>query len=295
LTAVPRVVVVGDVMDDVIARPLGPIATDTDTPSIIERRAGGSAANTACWLAVAGVSATFVGQVGRDDVDRQARLLGYSGLGSVLIGGDKPTGSIVVISEGPVRTMLTSRGANLDLAGDDVGDDLLAGADHLYLTGHAVMDGDDDAQWRDLLDRAARAGVRRWVAPGSVSMLATYGPDRFRTLVRGVEVLLASREEAELLAGESGPDRAAAVLAADHELVVVTLGDEGALARSGDRVVRVPAVPADAVDVTGAGDAFVAGLVAALIDGGDLETALRSASHLAARAVTLVGARPRRA
>jgi sugar/nucleoside kinase (ribokinase family) len=189
--------------------------------------------------------------------------------------------------------MLTSRGANLDLAGDDVGDELLGQTEHLYLTGHAVMDGDDDARWRDLLDRAARAGVRRWVAPGSVAMLAAYGPDRFRRLVDGAEVLIASREEAELLAGETDPERAAAVLSAEHELVVVTLGDEGSLARSGERTVRVAAVPAEAVDVTGAGDAFVAGLLGALIDGADLEPALESASHLGARAVTLVGARPR--
>jgi sugar/nucleoside kinase (ribokinase family) len=282
LAAVPHVVVVGDVMDDVIARPLGPIATDTDTPSIIERRPGGSAANTACWLAVAGVPVTFVGQVGRDDIDRQTDLLGYAGLGSVLIGGERPTGSIVVISDGSVRTMLTSRGANLDLAGDDVGDDLLAHCDHLYLTGHAVMDGDDDAQWRDLLDRAARAGVRRWVAPGSVAMLRDFGAQRFRNLVDGVEVLVAGREEAELLAGTDDPERAAADLATSHDLVVVTLGEDGALARTGDRVVRVPAVPADAVDVTGAGDAFVAGLVAGLVAGGDLEDALTAASRLAA-------------
>jgi sugar/nucleoside kinase (ribokinase family) len=235
---------------------------------------------------------TFVGQVGRDDVDRQSRLLGYPGLGSVLIGGDRPTGSIVVISNGSVRTMLTSRGANLDLAGDDVGDDLLAQSEHLYLTGHAVMDGDDDAQWRDLLERATRAGVRRWVAPGSVAMLADYGADRFRAVVLGVEVLLAGREEAQLLAGETDPERAATVLAADHELVVVTLGEDGALATSGDRTVRVPAVPAEAVDVTGAGDAFAAGLVAGLVGGGDLEDALTAASRLAATAVTRVGSRP---
>ena len=83
----PRVVVVGDVMDDVIARPLGPIATDTDTPSIIERRPGGSAANTACWLAVAGVPVTFVGQVGRDDDARQDAELRCPALGL-----DEPAG-----------------------------------------------------------------------------------------------------------------------------------------------------------------------------------------------------------
>ncbi len=289
----PRVLVVGDVMDDVIARPLGPIQVDTDTPSIIERRPGGSAANTACWLASAGIEVTFFGHVGRDDLERQADVLERSGLHLSLVGGSRPTGAIVVISDGSVRTMLTSRGANLDLAGSDVDDTALAGADHLYLTGHPVLDGDDDEEWRDLLDRAGRAGVRRWVAPGSVAMLREYGAQRFRAVAAGAEVLVAGREEAELLAGADDIDGAAAVLAADHELVVVTLGDEGALARAGDRVVRVPAVPAEAVDVTGAGDAFAAGLVAALVHGDDLEDALASASRLAAQAVTRVGSRPR--
>lgn len=290
-----RVVVVGDVMDDVIARPLGPVVADTDTPSIIERRPGGSAANTACWLAAGGVDVTFVGEVHREDVDRHARLLGVAGVGSALRGGDLPTGSIVVISDGPVRTMLTSRGANLGLTPDLVGDDLLAGADHLFLTGHPVLDGDDDVDWRDLLERAAAAGVRRWVAPGSVAMLAAFGPGRFRRLVSGAEVLLAGLEEAELLSGEADPERATAALVADHEVVVVTLGGDGAIARSteaGDRVVRVPAVLAEAVDVTGAGDAFAAGLVAALGGDADLEAALASATALAARAVATVGARP---
>ncbi len=105
-------------------------------------------------------------------------------------------------------------------------------------------------------------------------MLRAFGARRFRDLVDGVEVLVAGREEAELLAGTDDPERAAADLATAHELVVVTLGDAGALARTGDRVVRVPAVPAEAVDVTGAGDAFAAGLVAGLVGGDDLEDAL---------------------
>jgi sugar/nucleoside kinase (ribokinase family) len=56
--------------------------------------------------------------------------------------------------------------------------------------------------------------------------------------------------------------------------------------------VRVPAVAAEVVDVTGAGDAFVAGLIAGLTRGPDLGQALAQGTRLAARAVTLVGARP---
>ncbi len=288
----PRVVVVGDVMDDVIARPLGPIATDTDTPSIIERRAGGSAANTACWLAAAGAEVTFVGTVGHEDVDRHAADLAAYGVHAQLRACAEPTGSIVVISDGAVRTMLTSRGANAVTGPSDVDDALLAGADLLHITGHPLMDGDRDEGWRDLFERAARAGVRRSVDPGSAGLLANFGPARFRRMVAGVEVLLPNRDEAALLGGDEDPVRAADALAADHDLVVVTDGAEGALARSLDVTLRVPPVVATSVDVTGAGDAFAAGLLAGLVKGEPLEDSLAAAAALAARAVAIVGARP---
>ena len=51
-----RIVVFGDVIDDVIATPSGVIRPDTDTPATIERRGGGSAANTAAWLATTGMA-----------------------------------------------------------------------------------------------------------------------------------------------------------------------------------------------------------------------------------------------
>jgi len=279
-------------MDDVIARPLGPIVTDTDTPSIIERRAGGSAANTACWLGVAGADVTFVGTVGHEDVDRHAAALATYGVEARLRGCAEPTGAIVVISDGTVRTMLTSRGANAVTGPADVTDDLLSGADLLHLTGHALMDADRDEAWRDLFERAARAGVRRSVDPGSAGLLADFGAARFRRMVAGVEVLLPNRDEALLLADDDDPERAADALAAAHDLVVVTHGAAGAVARRRDVAIRVPPVLTTAVDVTGAGDAFAAGLLAGLVRDEPLEESLARAAALAARAVGIVGARP---
>jgi len=51
MPAAERILVFGDVIDDIIVVPSGPIRVDTDTPSAIRSRAGGSAANTAAWLA----------------------------------------------------------------------------------------------------------------------------------------------------------------------------------------------------------------------------------------------------
>jgi len=58
-------------------------------------------------------------------------------------------------------------------------------------------------------------------------------------------------------------------------------------------VVEVPAIPAEVVDPTGAGDAFAAGFLSAWLSGTDRRTALVAATEYGARAVTALGARPR--
>ena len=287
-----RVLAVGDVIDDVIVRPVGPIAPDTDTPSAIERIAGGPAANTACWLASVGTPAGLVASVGREDLERHAALLADRGVTPHLKAVARSTGTIVVLSQGESRAMLTDRGANAETAPEDVGDDLLGGTAVLHVTGHVFGGDDRDLRWRDLFARARRAGVTTSVAPGSAALLDELGRERFLRIVEGVDLLVAGAEEARLLTGDADPETAAQRLGHDHALVVVTLGADGALLQRGDDLLRIPVVPADVVDVTGAGDAFAAGLLAALLAGAtDAEAGARAAS-LAAQAVSRVGARP---
>jgi sugar/nucleoside kinase (ribokinase family) len=289
---VTSVLAVGDVIDDVIVRPAGPIAEDTDTPSAIERIAGGSAANTACWLAATGSPAALVASVGREDLVRHAALLREQGVTPHLKPTAGTTGTIVVLSQGETRAMLTDRGANAETAPEDVTDELLASASVLHVTGHVFGGQDRDAGWRDLLARARGSGVTTSVAPGSAALLGELGPERFLRIVAGIDLLVAGAEEARLLTGKDDPVEAARALAGAHALVAVTRGGEGSLLARGGEVLRIPAVPAEVVDVTGAGDAYAAGLLAALLDGAaDAEAGARAAS-LAAHAVARVGARP---
>lgn len=287
------VLLVGDVIDDVVVRPAGPIAADTDTPSRIERTAGGSAANTACWLGTAGVPATLVATVHADDLARHAALLERAGARPVLTSSTRPTGTIVILSQGDHRAMLTDRGANEETGPQLVGDELLSAHAHLHLAGHVLAGTDRDAAWRALLGRAAAAGVTSSIAAGSAAMLAAYGAERFRRLVAGAELLVASREEAQLLTGLDDPEAAARALGGDHAQVVVTLGSDGAVVAGGGGATRVPAASREPVDVTGAGDAFLAGLLAARLDGAAPAESAAAGARLAARAVAQVGGRPR--
>ena len=288
----PGVLAVGDVIDDVLVRPTGPIAPDTDTPSAIERIAGGSAANTACWLVERGVAASLVASVGREDLHRHAALFSERGVTPHLKPSARPTGTIVVLSQGESRAMLTDRGANEETSPADVTNHLLATHEVLHVTGHAFAGPDRDAAWHDLFARAALAGLTTSVAPGSAGHLRALGPDRFLRITAGVDLLIASREEAQVLTGHRDPVAAALELAAAHPLVAVTLGSDGSVIATAGSTVHVPSVAVEVVDVTGAGDAYAAGLLAALLAGAtDAEAGARAAA-LAARAVARVGARP---
>ena len=65
-----RVIVVGDVMLDVIAKPLTRVASTSDTPASVHVGRGGAAANMAAALAESGHEVVFVGACG-DDIGRQ--------------------------------------------------------------------------------------------------------------------------------------------------------------------------------------------------------------------------------
>ena len=69
-----RIVVVGDVINDIVAVPRIPVRPDTDTPSSIRPRPGGSAANTAVWLGSRGAAVDFVGAVGAHDAAEHAAV-----------------------------------------------------------------------------------------------------------------------------------------------------------------------------------------------------------------------------
>ena len=74
--------------------------------------------------------------------------------------------------------------------------------------------------------------------------------------------------------------------------VVLTLGGEGSLIVDQDGAHHVPSFPVSAVDTTAAGDAFVGGLAAALLQGVALREAVRFANGCGAMAVTRAGAQP---
>jgi sugar/nucleoside kinase (ribokinase family)/fructoselysine-6-P-deglycase FrlB-like protein len=109
-------------------------------------------------------------------------------------------------------------------------------------------------------------------------------------LARAVDVFVPSREELTGLVGYDDPGRAAdELLGQGVRSVVVKLGADGALAADSDGAARIAACLVDAVDTTGAGDAFCGGLAAGLAVGDPLAEAVRRGCVSASFAVTAFG------
>jgi len=290
----PRVLVVGDVIDDVVARVEMPLRPNTDTPARILRESGGSAANTAVWLAAEGVQVDFVGRVGHVDAQRFDREFASAGVTAHLEHDtDFATGTIVIVVEGEIRSMLSDRGANAELDPTRIPLGLLESAAVVHLTGYSIFHHHKPELMTAFIQSAQSAGCRVMVDASSSGFLQDFGVERFLELIAGVDILRCNEDEAAILSGVVDVPEAVRLLAARFPVVVATLGSEGALVWEDGIVTTVPAAPIEAmVDPTGAGDSFNAGILAGLVSGATAVHAAHRAAEISARCVTQLGARP---
>jgi sugar/nucleoside kinase (ribokinase family) len=287
----PDVVCVGILVADVIARPVDELPSPGSL-GLVEQlvlRSGGCAINTATALARLGLTAAVAGKVGSDPFgDFLLDTLDARGLDHRLILRDRaaPTSAtVVLVSADGERTFLHLKGANAQLRTEELDRERLFSGRALHVAGALVLDALDGDPCAALLADARERGLLTsvdtvWDASGRWERILPSLPH--------VDVFTPSLAEAQAISGESEVEAAARRLEdAGAAHVVVKLGADGCyVAGSG----RVDPVRVDAVDGTGAGDAFAAGLLYGLLAGWPIERAARLANAAGALATTAVGA-----
>ncbi|MGI5486691.1 carbohydrate kinase family protein [Microtetraspora malaysiensis] len=294
-----RVVVVGDLMTDALARARFPLARASDTPAVVTMHGGGSGANIASWLAVEGNEVAFIGRRGADITgrNRDMELMGYGVDARLVMDPERPTGTcVVLVTHKGERTMLSDPGANAALAPEDVPRDLFNGGAHLHVSGYTLINEGSRGAGLAALDMARRAGMSISVDCASSAPVERTGAEPFLEWTHGAKLLLANIDQAKVLTGRDEPAAAAKVLTAWFPQVVIKLNKDGALWYTNNRSepVRAPAESIDRiVDGTGAGDAFAAGFMPPWLAGKPPAEALAAGNALAAKCISYLGARPR--
>ncbi|WP_405553532.1 sugar kinase [Streptomyces canus] len=262
----------------------------------------GAESNVAIGLARLGHRVRWAGRVGADELGalvlRTLRAEGVDIDHAVTDDTDRPTG--LLLTEPRLGTLTRVSYYRAGSAGSavspaDVLPALTPGARILHLTGITPALSPSAAEAVLAAATTAReAGITVCLDVNYRSRL--WSTDRARTALRPLldhtDLLIASEDELPLVLEQPGADEAEAVkgiLAAGVTEVVVKRGARGATSVTADGATDRAARQVDAVDLVGAGDAFVAGYLSGLLDGADIPARLHRAVTTAAFAVATRG------
>ncbi len=266
----------GDLLLDVIVRLDRPLAEGDDTPAMTRTSPGGQAANVAAWAAELGAQSRVIGKRGNDEAGRllaaELAARGIEVLGPVAEGRNGVVVSIV--HPDGERSLLSDRGVAPDLRPDEVEMDWLRGCDVLHLSGYSLLRSPIDEAGAKAAGAARAQGGLISVDLSTWAAIRDFGPERFLARLAQLrpDVVFASERELEILGGRP-----------PAETLVLKRGSRGCAVVRDDERREFPAVPAEVVDSTGAGDALAAGF---LVGGAELGL------EAAARCVAKLGAMP---
>ncbi len=285
--------VAGTLVADVIIRPMRawPGKSQNARVDRIEVLPGGAVANTGLALALLGVPVSACAAVGEDNLgkivkDSIGRWAARDGV--TVLPGRRTTASLVAVSADGDRCFLSAAGAceEFTLTLDQVESEIASGSRALHIGYAMILPALDGEPLKKVMQEAGRLGAL-------TSLDVTYfdgrpWPDLLK-LMPEIDVFCPSLLEASVITGKSNAAEAAEALVAAgvRKFVAVTEGARGVLIHIvGEGQEFIPARPVKVVDTTGAGDAFVAGVLAAWYRGFPWRSAAQIGALVAATAVT---------
>ena len=288
-----RVLAVGQFVVDVLVKPVNrhPPADVADMVERIQLNTGGCTLNAARVLHKLGLPVRLSGLVGDDRLGEflltELARTGMDSSGLTKKPGAATSSSIVLISPSGERSFYHCPGATAETTLANIRDEDLEWSDIVHLAGTCELNSLDITT---LLKKAKQLGK-------VVSLDVDYDPqgrwgERVSPWLRHLDYFLPSRKEAAAISGRSDVDEILDYFAESGvKTTVVKMGKEGCAAKSRDgRTVTHPAFAVNVVDATGAGDAFVGGFLAGVVEGHPLEECLRMACAAGALTVTALGA-----
>jgi len=264
---------------------------------VVHRCSGGSAANTVVGIADLGGRAAYAGKTGSDAFGRHY-LEEMRGLG-IAIEVDANHGRtgtcVVLITPDAQRTMLTHLGVSSTLAEDDIDGDEIAKAAYVYIEGYLFAGDSTRAAALKAVELAKARGVKVALTVSDPFLIDLCRDDFIRLIEGAVDLLFCNEIEARALTGLDDPVACAREIHRHADNVALTLGRNGSLIMHENEVIPIEGVEVEAVDTTGAGDMYAAGVLYGITHGLSWHQAGHLGSHAAAQIVAQLGARlPRR-
>lgn len=289
-----KYVLIGDLCVDIFMQVVAyPAAGGDGTVQAMHQHAGGSAANTAIMLANLGGEPTLLTHTGTD-VWAQKLLPILEGAGvrvdRIVQESIDQTGlTFLVVSSDAERTMFTYRGANRNLHPDEIITVMFENVDYLHISSYACLTAPQSDAVLKAVELASQYNVKISLDIGVEP--ASQARDIIWRLLPKLSLIVLGEPEAMVLTQKKSlPDTISTLLSTGVQIIALKLGKDGCRLISKHKDVSLAGFPIDAVDTTGAGDAFSAGMIHGLTYGWTLEMAGSFANTLGALAASRWGA-----
>jgi ribokinase len=289
------ITVVGSFVVDLTARtPHMPVPGETVLGRSFKLGPGGKGGNQATAAARAGSEVYFITKLGDDEFGKIAvKSFRDNGINYdyTPITKDYPTGSALILVDDSGENMIV---VNLSACGSITREEVFAAEEAFRKSSVVVIQLETSVEANiAAVELAHKCGVPVIFNP------APYSENYPAEILPMVTYVTPNETEAGYMAGhevvddKSALEAAAKIKALGVKIVIITMGRRGCLvyADAKDNYF-VPAFTVDAVDTTGAGDAFNGGFAHAIEKGMDLKTAVRFAGAVAALSVTRFGTAP---
>ena len=255
---------------------------------------GGSCANTIATIGFLGGNAVYCGQVGDDQMGAMyaSRMTDATGGHALRFTDAAATGKCLsIISADAERTMLTDLGAAVAMQGLGTYVDEVKQAQVCHFTGYTLLEGPMRGTTLEAMLWARTSGARVSLDVADPFVVDATRDILWAILEQFVDVVFLNEDEARALTGESG-EAAARIIAerASVQTIVVKLGSKGSVVLHEGSAHSIAIDRVDAVDTTGAGDAYAGGFLFAYTRHWPPSACGALASSVAARTVAQVGA-----
>ena len=276
-----RFLVVGDANVDIIVSGINgfPTLGQELSCSSFSMHLGGSSANCASCLAGLGADVAFWGKVGDDALgdfvlrELQQRSIDTS---NAIQDSSIRTGACVALSYSSDRALISYLASIASLQFQDLPLGLLGQFDHLHSGSIFIQDGLKPDFVR--LFKMAKEHNLTTSLDSGWDPAGRWQID-LNSLLPYVDYFIPNEAEILHITGRDSVEEALEALSQTGSTTIVKRGEEGAMARAGNQLWRAPAFKIDAVETTGAGDCFNAGLLYSLIEKGqELSAALQFAN-----------------
>ena len=259
---------------------------------IEETVSGGSVANSIVGLSQLGNKVGFIGKVNEDDLGNKYE----EGLKKENVEyfyskkkEDLPTGTcLILITPDSERTMCTFLGTAGKINENDVDINAVKKSEIIFLEGYLWDEGDP----KKAFDKAIQSANKVAMSLSDLFCVERHKLHFLELVKNKLDITFANEQEITSLIGAKNFDEVISFTKKLQKLIVITRGENGAIAVSGNQIAECGIKKnLNVVDLTGAGDLFAAGFLHGYVNNSSIKESLEKGTEMSSKIIQKIGAR----